>query len=69
MPSTTSSSARPRISRIFGGWTSVSTVRATVGFARSPWSFGAFLEVHMTTSEPFHVKAIGTLRGVPSLAT
>ena len=69
MPSTTSSSARPRMSRILGGCTSVSIVRATVGFSRRAGSFGAFFVVHMTISEPFQVNAIGTLRGVPSLAT
>ena len=31
--------------------------------------FGAFFVVHMTISEPFQVNPIGTLRGVPSLAT
>ena len=69
MPSTTSSSARPRMSRILGGCTSVSIVRATIGFARRAASFGAFFDVHMTISEPFQVNAIGTARGVPSLAT
>ncbi len=69
MPSTKSSSARPRMSRILGGCTSVSIVRATVGFSLRDASFGAFFVVHMTISEPFQVKAIGTLRGVPSLAT
>ena len=69
MPSTTSSSARPRMSRIVGGCTSVSTVRATIGFRRSAGSFGAFFVVHSTICEPFQVKAIGMLRGVPSLAT
>ena len=69
MPSTTSSSARPRMSRILGGCTSVSIVRATAGLWRRAVSFGAFFEVHMTISEPFQVNAIGMLRGVPSLAT
>jgi hypothetical protein len=31
-------------------------------------SLGAFFVVHMTMCDPFQVKAIGTLRGVPSLA-
>jgi hypothetical protein len=44
-------------------------VRATVGFLRRAGSFGAFFGVHMTICEPFQVKMIGTLRGVPSLAT
>ena len=69
MPSTTSSSARPRMSRILGGCTSVSIVRATIGLWRRDGSFGAFFTVHMTISVPFQVNAIGTLRGVPSLAT
>ena len=69
MPSTTSSSARPRMSKILGGCTSVSIVRATAGFSRRDGSFGAFFAVHMTISEPFQVNAIGTLRGLPSLAT
>ena len=46
----------------------VATAR-TVGLLRRAGSFGAFFEVHMTISEPFHVNTIGTLRGVPSLAT
>jgi hypothetical protein len=33
------------------------------------WSFGAFFGVRMTTCEPFQVQMIGTLWGVPSLAT
>jgi hypothetical protein len=57
------------MSRIFGGWTSTSIVRATAGLRRRAGIFGAFFVVHMTTSEPFQVKAIGTVRGVPSLAT
>jgi hypothetical protein len=44
-------------------------VRATAGFRRSDVSFGAFVVVHMTTSVPFQVNAIGTTLGVPSLAT
>jgi hypothetical protein len=44
-------------------------VRATIGLARNASSFAAFFGVHMTISEPFHVKPIGMLRGVPSLAT
>jgi hypothetical protein len=55
--------------RILGGCTSVSMVRATAGFSPRDGSFGAFFEVHMTISEPFQTNAIGTLRGVPSLAT
>jgi len=39
------------------------------GLCRSESSFGAFFGVQTTISEPFHVKAIGTLRGVLSLAT
>src|SRR5690349_9320199 len=69
MPSTASSSARPRISRILGGCTSVSIVSATIGFSRRAGSLGAFFVVHMMICEPFQVNAIGTLRGVPSLAT
>ena len=69
MQSTESSSARPRMSKILGGCTSVSIVRATVGLLRRAGSFGAFFVVHMTISEPFQVNAMGTLRGVPSLAT
>ena len=57
------------MSRILGGCTSVSIVRATIGLSRRAGSFGAFFVVHMTISEPFQVNAIGTLRGVPSLAT
>ena len=45
-----------------------SIVRATAGLLRRAGSFGAFFEVHMTIVEPFQVNAIGTLRGVPSLA-
>ena len=44
-------------------------VRATAGFWRSDTSFGAFVDVHMTTSEPFQVNPIGTTLGVPSVAT
>lgn len=33
------------------------------------WAVAAFFVVHMTMCDPFQVKAIGTLRGVPSLAT
>jgi hypothetical protein len=44
-------------------------VRATAGFRRSDASFGAFVVVHMMTSVPFQVNAIGTTLGVPSLAT
>ena len=69
MPSTKSSSARPRMSKILGGCTSVSIVKATDGLLRRAGSFGAFFVVHMMISEPFQVNAIGTLRGVPSLAT
>ena len=69
MPSTSSSTASPRISRIVGGCTSVSIVRATAGFRRSEASFGAFVVVHMTISAPFQVNAIGTTLGVPSGAT
>ena len=69
MPSTTSSSARPRMSRIVGGCTSVSIVRATAGLLRRAGSFWAFFAVHITISEPFQVNAIGMARGVPSLAT
>ena len=57
------------MSRIFGGCTSVSIVRATAGLARRLCSFGAFFDVHMTICEPFQTNAIGTARGVPSLAT
>ena len=57
------------MSKILGGCTSVSIVRATIGFVRRAGSFGAFFVVHMTICEPFQVNAIGTLRGVPSLAT
>ena len=63
MPSTTSSSARPRMSRILGGCTSVSIVRATAGFSRRAGSFGAFFDVHMTISVPFQVNAIGMHAG------
>ena len=44
-------------------------VRATAGSRRSDASFGAFVVVHMTTSVPFQVTAIGTTLGVPSPAT
>ncbi|WP_441296815.1 hypothetical protein [Allokutzneria sp. A3M-2-11 16] len=47
----------------------MSIVSAIAGFARRDGSFGALVLVHMTISEPFQVKAIGTVRGVPSLAT
>jgi hypothetical protein len=47
----------------------VSIVRATTGFRRRARSLGAFFAVHMTISVPFQVNAIGTVRGVPSLAT
>ncbi|MGI5153144.1 hypothetical protein ACQEVC_43380 [Plantactinospora sp. CA-294935] len=47
----------------------MSIVRATAGLLRRAGSFGAFVGVHMTISEPFQVNMIGTLRGVPSLAT
>jgi len=47
----------------------VSIVRATIGFSLKARSFGAFFDVHMTICEPFQVKMIGTLRGVPSPAT
>jgi hypothetical protein len=57
------------MSRILGGCTSVSMVRATIGFSRRAWSFGALVDVHRTTSDPFQVNPIGMLRGVPSLAT
>jgi hypothetical protein len=57
------------MSKILGGCTSVSIVRATFGFLRRAESFGAFFVVHMTISEPFQVNPIGTFRGVPSLAT
>ena len=57
------------MSKILGGCTSVSIVRATIGFSPKAQSFGAFFEVHMTISEPFQVNPIGTFRGVPSLAT
>jgi hypothetical protein len=57
------------MSRIFGGCTSVSIVSATSGLCRREGSFGAFFVVQTTISEPFQVNAIGTLRGVPSLAT
>lgn len=57
MPSATSSSARPRISRIFGGCDSVSIVSATAGFARNECGFGEFFDVHITTCSPFHVNA------------
>jgi hypothetical protein len=57
------------MSKILGGCTSVSTVRAIIGFLRNASSFGAFFVVHMTICEPFQTNPIGTLRGVPSLAT
>src|SRR6188472_3207665 len=57
------------MSKILGGCTSVSIVRATVGLLCRAGSFGAFFVVHMTISAPFQMNAIGTLRGVPSLAT
>jgi hypothetical protein len=57
------------MSRILGGCTSVSIVRATAGFWRRAGSFGAFFVVHMTRWEPFQVNAIGMDLGVPSLAT
>src|SRR5882762_8580149 len=57
------------MSRILGGCTSVSIVRATIGLARRLGSFGAFFAVQMTISEPFQLNPTGTLRGVPSLAT
>src|SRR5215203_4501675 len=63
MPFITSSFARPRMSRIFGGCTSVSIVSATSGSCRSEGSFGAFFGVQTTISEPFQVNAIGMLRG------
>jgi hypothetical protein len=63
MPSTTSSSARPRMRRSFGGCTSVSIVRATAGLWRRAGSLGAFLAVHVTISKPFQVNPIGTVRG------
>jgi hypothetical protein len=44
-------------------------VRATAGFLRRAGNFGAFFAVHITISEPFQLNPIGTLRGVPSLAT
>jgi hypothetical protein len=57
------------MSRILGGNSSVSIVSATAGLCRSPGSFGAFVDVHMTISEPFRRNPIGTARGVPSFAT
>ena len=47
----------------------MSIVSATSGLRRREGSFGAFFDVQTTISEPFQEKAIGTLRGVPSLAT
>jgi hypothetical protein len=67
MPSTKSSSARPRMSKIWGGCTSVSIVRATIGFWRRAGILGAFGGVHMTSCEPFQLNPMGMLRGVPSL--
>jgi hypothetical protein len=43
--------------------------RATVGFWRNAINPGAFVEVHITISVPFHTNPIGTTRGVPSRAT
>jgi uncharacterized membrane protein YedE/YeeE len=60
---------RPRMSRMRGGCTSVSMVRATAGLCRRAASYGAFFAVHMTIADPFHVNPIGMDRGVPSLAT
>ena len=57
------------MSRIVGGCTSVSIVRATAGLLRRAGSFAAFFDVHMTMSAPFQVNAMGMQRGVPSLAT
>src|SRR5215203_3306293 len=45
MPFITSSFARPRMSKIFGGCTSVSIVSATSGLCLSEGSFGAFFGV------------------------
>ncbi len=42
MRSTKSSSARPRMSKILGGCTSVSIVRATAGLLRRAGTFAAF---------------------------
>jgi hypothetical protein len=47
----------------------VSIVRATAGLRRSEASFGALVGEHMTISDPFQLNPIGTVRGVPSLAT
>src|SRR5882757_8740922 len=69
MPSTTSSSAWPRMSRTFGGCDSVSIVSATAGLRRNAGSFRAFVAVHMTISVPFQKIPIGIDRGVPSSAT
>ncbi len=69
MPSTGSSFARPRTSRIFGGKSFVSIESATAGCSRRADSFGAFFAVVITISESFQTNAIGTTRGVPSLAT
>lgn len=49
--------------------TSLDEISSRITDARRAGSFGAFFAVHMTISEPFHVKPIGTLRGVPSLVT
>ena len=57
------------MSRICGGCTSVSMVRATAGLCRSDLIFGAFFGVHMTIVDPFQLNPIGTDLGVPSLAT
>ena len=69
MPSTTFSAARPRMSSILGGCTSVSIGKAIAGFWRRAGTFAAFFAVHMTICEPFQVNPIGIERGVPSLAT
>ena len=57
------------MSRIFGGCTSVSMVRATAGLWPKAPTFAALGVVHMTICEPFQTNPIGTHRGVPSLAT
>src|SRR5690242_10413029 len=57
------------MSRILGGCTSVSIVRATAGLARSAGSFCEFFAVDITIVEPFHANAMGMARVVPSVPT
>jgi membrane protease YdiL (CAAX protease family) len=58
--------ALPRTSKMWGGKSFVSIVRATLGFAFSASIFGEFVAVARTNCVPSHRNPMGIARGKPS---